>query len=118
MAGAGGAAGPAQDVRRQPAGRKMKIYATTMRHKTSILLAQLLRLPPATGILRVYIRLCRLHIQNHQFLYTSMVQRFMKVVQAGTGEFVVENTLVELGYCMNMYIHHIYIYIPRMYMYI
>ncbi len=32
IAGAGAAAGPAPDVRRQPAGRAMKIYATTMRH--------------------------------------------------------------------------------------
>ncbi len=74
--------------------------------------------PPATGILRVYIRVCTLHIQNRQFLYTSMVQRFMKVVQAGTGEFIVKNTLVVVRYCMYMYIHHIYMYIPCMYMYI
>ena len=47
-----------------------------------------------------------------------MVQRFMKVVQAGTGELVVENTLVELRYCMYMYIPHIYMYVLCMYMYI
>ncbi len=69
----------------------------------------------------VYIHVRTLHIQNRQFLYTSMVQRFMKVVQAGTGEFIVENTLVEvveLRYCMYMFIHHIYMYVLCMYMYI